>query len=145
MNRLNFSALAVLALACIPLSEAAEPGAAPASNPTHKHLNCDAPAMPGDSREIKCPVVGTGTPEQYRFVVSFLGGHDDTSASFKAFENGQPLACDKNSKLSLFGEDGEVSLFCNFSLKHDAGSAHAVSFSVVWSHAQYDRFEVTAE
>ncbi|MDB5970425.1 MAG: hypothetical protein JWQ90_2875 [Hydrocarboniphaga sp.] len=142
---MNRFALAVLALVCMPMVEAAEPGPGPTSNPKTKHLSCDAPAMPGDSREIKCAVVGTGAPGQYRFVVSFLGGHDDTSASFKAFEDGQPLVCDKNSKLSLFGEDGEVSLFCMFSLKHDAGTAHVISFSVLWSHAQYDRFEVTQE
>jgi hypothetical protein len=141
MNR--FFTLACLALACTPMSRAADVSAAPTSNPGPRQLTtCDAPAMPGDSREIKCAVIGTGVAKPYRFVVTFQGGHDDTRASFKAFEDGQPLVCDKGSKPSLFGEDGEVSLYCNFSLRHDAGSRHAVSFSVLWSHAQYDRYEV---
>lgn len=135
MNRL---ALAALTFAFMSLSYAAEPVSA-------GQVPCDAPPMPGDSREIKCTVPAGSTARQYRFVVHFVGGHDDTSASFKAFEDGQPLACDKASKLSLFGEDGEVSLYCNFSPKQDAASPHVVSFSVLWSHAQYDRFELVEQ
>lgn len=138
---MNRFVLTVLAFACIPTSQAAAPGTAPANKP----LACEAPPMPGDTLEIKCPVAGTGAEKRYRAVVHFLGGHDDTSASFTAAADGQPLACDKSSKLSLFGEDGEVDLYCSFSLTHDAGSMHHVEFSVRWSHAQYDRFEVTEQ
>ncbi len=132
---------ALLALAYVSTSAGAEF----ASAPPWKRLTCEAPATPGDIRDIKCNVNGAGMPVRYRFTITFLGGHDDTTASLKASEDGSPLVCGKDSKTSLLGEDGEVSLFCNLSLKHDPGTSHVIAFSVVWSHAQYKDFELTAE
>ena len=52
-----------------------------------------------------------------------------------------PLACDKGSKISLMGEDGDVSLDCRFSMAEKPGTKKVLRVKVSWSHAQYVDFE----
>ena len=116
-----------------------------AATPTPNNVSCDSPEQQGEVREVTCSISGTGDVLKLRFTVTFLGGHDDTMASLKASEDGNPTECEKGSKTSLVGEDGEVSLFCNLSLTHERGSSHAVWFTARWTHAQYKDFEISYE
>ena len=105
-------------------------------------LSCDAPAQPGDTREIECAIPGAA--QRLSFKALFAGGHDDTSASMTLNLDGTPLACDPGSKTKLFAEDGNVFLECRFSL--DAGAApRKLGVALVWSHAQYTGVELKGE
>lgn len=105
---------------------------------------CDAQAPGYDSHDIKCTLDGSGTPRRYRFKASFTGSHDDTSASMTPTLDGAPVACDKGSKTSTQGEDGEVSLECRFSLAGEPG-AKRLEVRVDWRHAQYKDFELRSD
>ncbi len=107
--------------------------------------SCQAPAAAGDSRDITCAIAASGRPQRFRFTVSFLGGHDDTRASIQPALDGVPIDCAPGSKTSLFGEDGEVSLHCDFSVQDNAGKTHVVAMAVLWSHAQYKDFALVAQ
>jgi hypothetical protein len=133
--------IAFLTIAPICVSFAGPPAATSMPN----NVSCDSPVQLGEVREVKCAISGTGNVLKLRFTVSFLGGHDDTMASLKASEDGNPTECEKGSKTNLVGEDGEVSLFCNLSLLHEPDSSHALEFTARWTHAQYKDFELTSE
>jgi hypothetical protein len=134
-------AIALLAIGPICTSAAAEPAAAP----TPQNVSCEPQSELGEIREVNCPILGSGEIRRFRFTVTFLGGHDDTMAALKATEDGHPIDCDQGSKTRLMGEDGEVSLFCTLSLKHDPGSAHVLGFTATWTHAQYKDFEIISD
>ena len=51
------------------------------------------------------------------------------------------LDCDKGSKISLMGEDCDVSLDCRFSMTKKPGTKKVLRVKVSWSHAQYVDFE----
>ena len=57
--------------------------------------------------------------------------------------DGQPIACAEGSKTRLFGEDGEVSLWCRVAVP--AGGAHQLLLETIWSHAQYLDFALGAD
>jgi hypothetical protein len=104
---------------------------------------CDSQAPGYDSHDIKCTLDGSGTTRRYRFKASFGGSHDDTTASITPTLDGAPLACDKGSKTSTQGEDGEVSLECRFSLAEPGTKRLGVR--VQWRHAQYKDFELRSD
>lgn len=134
-------AIAFLTIAPI-LSSSADPLAVAS---TQDNVSCDSPAQVGEVREVTCSIKGTGNVLNLRFTVNFLGGHDDTMASLKASEDGNPMECEQGSKTSLVGEDGEVSLFCNLSLGYARGSSHALAFIARWTHAQFKDIEIASE
>lgn len=116
---------------------AAGVGAAPAV----EQLTC-APQETGyDSLVVECPLSGTATPQRLRFKANFSGSHDDTMVSMATTLDEAPLVCDKDSKISLMGEDGDVSLHCDFSLAANPGTKNVLRVKVTWSHAQYTDFE----
>ena len=119
--------------------------AADADTAKQGKLHCESPSTPGDYRNIECPLNASGTPQRFRFKANFSGGHDDTMASMEATLDGSPLACEKGSKTSLQGEDGDVSLECRFSLKEKAGTKHVFAAALTWRHAQYTDFELHPE
>jgi len=119
--------------------------AADADTAKQGELHCESPSTPGDYRNIECPLNASGTPQRFRFKANFSGGHDDTMASMEATLDGSPLACEKGSKTSLQGEDGDVSLECRFSLKEKAGTKHVFAAALTWRHAQYTDFELHPE
>jgi hypothetical protein len=124
---LALSAVHVLAAAPGDVAPAsADPAPCTASNPTG-----------GDIRIVTC-TLPAGRP--HRFSARFGGGHDDTSASLSATLDGQPTTCDADSKMRLFGEDGDVALHCRITAAGDAAALHTLVVTVFWSHAQYRDF-----
>jgi len=109
-------------------------------------LICDSRAPEfGDKRDVTCPITATGAEQRFVFKVNFIGSHDDTVLSMKPALNDQPLACEEGSKLESKFEDGEVSLECRFTVKAQAGTAQALGVAIVWTHAQYMDFSLTAQ
>ncbi len=90
---------------------------------------------------IQCQIAASATPQRLRFKVNFSGGHDDTMAFMTPSLDDAPLDCDKGSKISLMGEDGDVSLDCRFSMAEKPGTKKVLRVKVLWSHAQYVDFE----
>lgn len=105
-------------------------------------LQCESQTPGGDALDVKCPLSASGETQRFRFKVDYSGGHDDTSASLTATLNEQPLVCEEGSKVELMGEEGEVSLLCNFSIKGTAGTKQVLAVKLKWSHAQYTGFEL---
>lgn len=97
-----------------------------------------------DWREITCTVPAAATARRFQFKAMFTGGHDDTSASIAPTLGEAPLACAEGSKLSLFGEDGDVHVFCDFG---GAAMAGRTTFKVLikWSHAEFADFDFLAD
>lgn len=77
-----------------------------------------------------------------RFKAHFSGGHDDTKASMSASIDGDSVECEPGSKTRLFGEEGDVSLECVFSVAGGANQLRVLKVAVLWSHAQYRDFEL---
>lgn len=134
--------LARAALAVL-LGLAAAGGTAPAL--AQQALRCEAKSPGGDNRDFECPLVASGARQDFGFKANFTGSHDDTTASMTARLDGAPLACDKGSKTSLMGEDGEVSLDCRFSVTANAGARLVFSVALTWRHAQYEDFELRGQ
>lgn len=105
-------------------------------NPT-----CESRLSWGDVRDFTCALDASGAAHRYLFKANFAGSHDDTTASMTASLNGSPLVCEEGSKISLMGEDGDVSLECKFSLAQQAGTKHLLRVTLKWHHAQYVDFE----
>jgi hypothetical protein len=121
---------------------------APAQEPRKskaERVACESPPPPGNLREIRCPITMHRPIQHFHFKVNFSGGHDDTSASIAPRMNDGPFTCDKGSKLSLFGEDGDVSLECKFTITAAVGSVHNFGVAVKWNHAEYTDFQLLAE
>jgi hypothetical protein len=110
-----------------------------------ERVACESPPPPGNLREIRCPIKMQRSIQRFHFKVNFSGGHDDTSASIVPRMNDGPFTCDKGSKLSLFGEDGDVSLEYQFTIKAAVGSEHNFGVAVKWNHAEYTDFQLLAE
>ncbi|MGQ0698022.1 MAG: hypothetical protein ACT4PZ_07240 [Panacagrimonas sp.] len=104
-------------------------------------LPCDWQPPVGDRLDVSCPLEASGTTQRFRFKANFSGGHDDTMASMTPALDGSPLVCDEGSKTDLFGEDGDVSLECRFSMTEKAGTKHVLGVKLKWSHAQYTDFQ----
>lgn len=119
--------------------------AAPTSAVQQAALPCEWQTLGGDHRDFQCPLHASATTRSYRFKANFSGGHDDTSAKMTATLDGLPLACENGSKTSLFGEDGDVSLECRFSIAEGAGNKHVLGVTLLWSHAQYTDFELRSD
>jgi hypothetical protein len=113
--------------------------------PAQGGLHCESQGSAGDTRDIKCPLNASGATQRFRFKANFSGGHDDTTASMTATLNGMPLACEKDSKTSLMGEDGDVSLECKFSIKEKADTTHVLKVTLSWCHAWYTDFEFDSD
>ena len=122
--------VAALLLLCVPGLPCYAVGPQPA---------CEMESPGHDSREVSCAIPVSPQAQRFEFVVNFSGGHDDTSASMQAALDERPLGCEENSKTSLFAEDGEVSLYCRFTV---AGGLQGARLKIAfrWSHAQYTSF-----
>ncbi|MEO5686323.1 MAG: hypothetical protein ABIR54_03105 [Burkholderiaceae bacterium] len=96
----------------------------------------------GDMRVVTCRVPAG---RAHRFTANFGGGHDDTSATLSATLDGQATNCDADSKMSLFGEDGDVSLRCRVAAGDATSGVRTLVVTVLWSHAQYRNFVFAAE
>jgi hypothetical protein len=106
--------------------------------------SCDTQDTTNDSRDILCVIPTASEARRFAFVANFSGGHDDTSASIQASMDDQPLSCDDDSKMTLFAEDGDVSLYCRFSVNRNLGRDTHIKVRIHWSHAQYTNFELVS-
>lgn len=98
-----------------------------------------------DSRQISCQFPKTVFARKLTFKADFSGGHDDTKARIETFIDNAPLKCREGSKTDLFGEDGDVSLWCTFSISDYPQSKGVFTATVRWSHAEYTNYEMTVE
>ncbi len=105
---------------------------------------CETPEAPGDRREVTCSISVAAVPLSLRFKANFSGSHDDTMASMTATVDGEALTCNTGSKTELMGEDGDVSLFCDFKILAKASKPKVLKVVLSWRHAQYEGFELEA-
>lgn len=109
-------------------------------------LECAVQEPPGDVRHFSCPLPASGSKRQYRFEAFLAGSHDDTMAALEPTLDGQALACEPGSKLSLMGEDGEVSLTCLFRLGAAQGQpTRELAVALKWRHAQYVDYRLSTD
>lgn len=106
-------------------------------------LTCSIQSQAFDSQEIACAIPVATEFQHFEFVARFSGGHDDTRASIEPAIDGKPLSCSPDSKLELFGEYGDVSVYCRFTVPSSKNSS-ALSVTIRWSHAQYTDFELVS-
>ncbi len=98
---------------------------------------CSVRDATASSQQIECTLTAAAETQRYQLQINFTGGHDDTSASMSPTLNGVPLVCDAPAKLTLFAEDGDVSLVCRFTLMGKPGDRYLLHTVVSWNHAQY--------
>ena len=100
---------------------------------------CTVSSPAYDAREVVCrfPAAEAG---RFQLRANFSGGHDDTSARIEPFLDELPTVCDEGSKLKLFAEDGDVSLWCNVPAAETGRKERVLKLIVRWSHAEYVDF-----
>ena len=98
-----------------------------------------------DWREITCTLPAGTVPKRFSFRAMFTGGHDDTSASIAPELDGQPFACGEGSKLRLFGEDGNVSVHCQFDRSTLPAAGAKLKVLIKWNHAEFADYEFSGE
>jgi len=128
--------MALTVLPCVAQTAASRPEPASAEPCTISK------ATGGDIRVVTCALAAG---RSYRLTARFSGGHDDTSASLTARLDGRPVDCEAGSKVSLFGEDGDVELYCRVSAARDTDATRTLVTTVLWSHAQYRDVILSAE
>jgi hypothetical protein len=107
-------------------------------------IACESSTLGGDMFDVRCPLPATRSAQRYRYEVHFSGGHDDTRASLSPALDGSVIACDEaDSQLRLLGEEGDVSLACEFEA---GGGSPAPVFSVrvLWHHCQHEGASLVA-
>jgi hypothetical protein len=100
-------------------------------------LACETQSVNFKKREYRCPLTANGRGQQIRFKADFSGSHDDTQLSMHLSLDGLPVTCSKGSKTWLNGEDGDVSLECNFVLDGAAGTKKMLRATVNVYHAEF--------
>lgn len=98
---------------------------------------CTGRSVNPEVESVSC--AAASTPRPYTITVRFAGGHDDTKASLTATVDDRPYPCADGSKTRLFGEDGEISLFCRVALPDATGR---LDLRVDYTHAQFVGHEV---
>lgn len=98
---------------------------------------CDVVDQTYDSKDVLCTIPSGPQAINYGFTARFSGGHDDTQALIRPQLNGVAATCDTGSKLNLFGEDGNVSLYCHFAVPAAPASDTQLRVHIHWSHAEY--------
>ena len=100
-------------------------------------LACETQSVNFKKREYRCPLTANGRGQQIRFKANFSGSHDDTQLSMNLSLDGLPVSCNKSSKTWLNGEDGDVSLECNFVFDAAAGTKKILRATVNIYHAEF--------
>lgn len=100
-------------------------------------LACETQSVNFKRREYRCPLTANGREQQMRFKADFSGSHDDTQLSMNLTLDGLSVSCRKGSKTWLNGEDGDVSLECNFVLNGATGTKKMLRAIVNVYHAEF--------
>jgi hypothetical protein len=106
-------------------------------------LTCETHATNWKWLEFRCPLTIDKQGQQMLFKADFSGSHDDTRLSMTLSLDGVPVACSQNSKTSLLGEDGNVSLECYFSLDGTLGAKRMLGVLIQIWHAQLDAIKLS--
>jgi hypothetical protein len=106
-------------------------------------LTCETHAANWKWLEFRCPLTIDKQGQQMLFEADFSGSHDDTRLSMTLSLDGVPVACSQNSKTSLLGEDGNVSLTCYFSLDGTLGAKRMLGVLIQIWHAQLDAIKLS--
>jgi len=108
-------------------------------------LTCETHATNWKWQEFRCPLtVNSEAQQQMLFKADFSGSHDDTRLSMTLSLDGVPVACNQNSKTSLLGEDGNVSLECHFALDGTPGTKRMLGVLIQIWHAQLDAIKLSS-
>lgn len=107
-------------------------------------LACDTQSVNFKKREYRCALTANGRDQQIQFKADFSGSHDDTQLSMNFSMDGLPVSCSKSSKTWLNGEDGDVSLECNFVLNGAAGTQRMLHATVNFYHAEFVAIKLSA-
>lgn len=138
-----------LLLCALPLTAALAQAPAlppvPTGGTSIKAAACEETDRMMDWREITCTVPADAQSARFSFRATFTGGHDDTSASIAPELDGKPFGCGNGSKLSLFGEDGNVALFCQFDRALLPAAPARLKVLIKWSHAEFDDYDFALE
>jgi hypothetical protein len=106
-------------------------------------LTCETYASNWKWQEFRCPLTIDKQGQPMLFKADFSGSHDDTRLSMTLSLDGVPLACSQNSKTSLMGEDGSVSLECHFALDGSPGTKRMLGVLIQIWHAQLDAIKLS--
>lgn len=106
---------------------------------------CTVSSPTYDTREVQCQFPKTAFAHKLRLQANFSGGHDDTMVRLEPFVGSSPLTCDEGSKTYLFAEDGDVSLWCIFSVANQLKEGGVFKVTIRWSHAEYMNYVVVAQ
>jgi hypothetical protein len=101
-------------------------------------LTCETYATNWKWQEFRCPLPINSEGQKMLFKADFSGSHDDTRLSMTLSLDGVPVACSQNSKTSIIGEDGNVSLECHFVPGGTPGAKRMLSAIIQIWHAQLD-------
>ena len=108
-------------------------------------LTCETHATNWKWQEFRCPLtINSEGRQQMLFMADFSGSHDDTRLSMNLSIDGVPVACTQNSKTSLLGEDGNVSLECHFALDGTPGTKRMLGVLIQIWHAQLDAIKLSS-
>jgi hypothetical protein len=107
-------------------------------------LTCETHATNWKWQEFRCPLTINIEGQPMLFKADFSGSHDDTRLSMTLSIDGVPVACNQNSKTSLLGEDGSVSLECHFSLDGSPGTKRMLGVLIQIWHAQLDAIKLSS-
>ena len=108
-------------------------------------LTCETHATNWKWQEFRCPLtVNSEAQQPMLFKADFSGSHDDTRLSMNLSLDGVPVACNQNSKTSLLGEDGNVSLECHFALDGTPGTKRMLGVLIQIWHAQLDAIKLSS-
>ena len=106
-------------------------------------LTCQTHATNWKWQEFRCPLTINKEGQKMLFKADFSGSHDDTRLSMTLSLDGVPVACSQNSKTSLLGEDGNVSLECHFAPSGTRGTKRMLGAVIQIWHAQLDAIKLS--
>lgn len=106
---------------------------------------CSGQTPGGDEVSIECSLPSVASGQLLVFTANFSGGHDDTKASMQLLVDDVPAPCASDSKLGLFGEDGDVSLYCRLPARDLRAARGPLRVLLQWSHAQYSDTQLRLE
>jgi hypothetical protein len=107
-------------------------------------LTCERIAVNWKWQEFRCPVTINTVGQKMHFKADFSGSHDDTRLSMTFSLDGVPVECSPDSKTSLIGEDGNVSLECHFVPGGTPGTKSVLNAIVQIWHAELDAITLSS-
>jgi hypothetical protein len=107
-------------------------------------LTCERHAVNWKWQEFRCPVMINTAGQKMLFKADFSGSHDDTRLSMNLSLDGVPVECSPDSKTSLLGEDGNVSLECHFVPGGTPGTKSMLNTIVQIWHAELEAITLSS-